>query len=114
MPPVRDASTKPSAATDLPAPVACSNQNRRAAFGSSAAASPSPGASSSSSDGASSCQSSGSSSSEISSSPSSSTSPDGSSSTAAGAEPLRAPSPLPPAPCASASSAISVPDSAST
>jgi len=35
MPPVRDASTKPSAATVLPAPVACSNQKRFAAFGSS-------------------------------------------------------------------------------
>ena len=35
MPPVRDASTKPSAATVLPAPVACSNQKRLAAFGSS-------------------------------------------------------------------------------
>ena len=39
MPPVRDASTKPSAATVLPAPVACSNQKRRAAPGSSATAS---------------------------------------------------------------------------
>src|SRR3954454_3222688 len=37
MPPVRDASTKPSAATVLPAPVACSNQNRLAALGSSGA-----------------------------------------------------------------------------
>ena len=37
MPPVRDASTKPSAATVLPAPVACSNQKRLAALGSSAA-----------------------------------------------------------------------------
>ena len=36
MPPVREASTKPSAATVLPAPVACSNQKRRAAPGSSA------------------------------------------------------------------------------
>ena len=35
MPPVRDASTKPSAATVLPAPVACSNQKRLAALGSS-------------------------------------------------------------------------------
>ena len=35
MPPVREASTKPSAATVLPAPVACSNQKRRAAPGSS-------------------------------------------------------------------------------
>ena len=34
-PPVREASTKPSAATVLPAPVACSNQKRRAASGSS-------------------------------------------------------------------------------
>ena len=37
MPPVREASTKPSAATVLPAPVACSNQKRLAALGSSAA-----------------------------------------------------------------------------
>ena len=35
MPPVREASTKPRAATVLPAPVACSNQKRRAALGSS-------------------------------------------------------------------------------
>ena len=35
MPPVREASTKPIAATVLPAPVACSNQKRRAASGSS-------------------------------------------------------------------------------
>ena len=35
MPPVREASTKPSAATVLPAPVACSNQKRRLASGSS-------------------------------------------------------------------------------
>ena len=35
MPPVREPSTKPSAATVLPAPVACSNQKRRAAPGSS-------------------------------------------------------------------------------
>ena len=37
MPPVREASTKPSAATVLPAPVACSNQKRLAALGSSTA-----------------------------------------------------------------------------
>ena len=37
MPPVRDASTKPRAATVLPAPVACSNQKRRAAPGPRAA-----------------------------------------------------------------------------
>ena len=36
-PPVRDASTKPTAATVLPAPVACSNQKRLPAFGSSGA-----------------------------------------------------------------------------
>ncbi len=36
-PPVRVASMKPTAATVLPAPVACSNQKRRAAPGSSAA-----------------------------------------------------------------------------
>ena len=35
MPPVRDASTKPIAATVLPAPVACSNQKRLCALGSS-------------------------------------------------------------------------------
>ena len=38
MPPVREASTKPSAATVLPAPVACSNQKRLPALGSSGAA----------------------------------------------------------------------------
>ena len=37
MPPVREASTKPTAATVLPAPVACSNQKRRLAPGSSGA-----------------------------------------------------------------------------
>ena len=37
MPPVRDPSTKPSAATVLPEPVACSNQKRRAAPGPRAA-----------------------------------------------------------------------------
>ena len=39
MPPVREASTKPTAATVLPAPVACSNQKRRSAPGSSGASS---------------------------------------------------------------------------
>ena len=39
MPPVREASTKPTAATVLPAPVACSNQKRRLAPGSSGASS---------------------------------------------------------------------------
>ena len=58
MPPVREASTKPSAATVLPAPVACSNQKRLAALGSSTA-SPACGSSSS---GSGSDQSSGSSS----------------------------------------------------
>ncbi len=54
-PPVREASMKPTAATVLPAPVACSNQKRRSAPGSSGASSiassssarqppPSPGA----------------------------------------------------------------------
>ena len=38
-PPVREASTKPTAATVLPAPVACSNQKRRLAPGSSGASS---------------------------------------------------------------------------
>src|SRR3954465_9836347 len=38
-PPVRVASTKPTAATVLPAPVACSNQKRRSAPGSSGASS---------------------------------------------------------------------------
>ena len=37
MPPVREASTKPIAATVLPAPVACSNQKRLCALGSSGA-----------------------------------------------------------------------------
>ena len=37
MPPVREASTNPSAATVLPAPVACSNQKRLSALGSSGA-----------------------------------------------------------------------------
>ena len=54
MPPVREASMKPTAATVLPAPVACSNQKRRLAPGSSGASAttsgprsrprPSPGA----------------------------------------------------------------------
>ena len=38
-PPVREASMKPTAATVLPAPVACSNQKRRSAPGSSGASS---------------------------------------------------------------------------
>ena len=67
MPPVREASTKPTAATVLPAPVACSNQKRRLAPGSS-------GASSTCSSSSASCssQSCGSSSSSASSSSSSS------------------------------------------
>ena len=64
---MRDASTKPSAATVLPAPVACSNQKRLAALGSSGCSSSWPSSSSSSS-----CQSWGSSSSGSSSSGSSS------------------------------------------
>ena len=82
MPPVRDASTKPTAATVLPAPVACSNQKRRLAPGSSGA---SPTTSSSSASGSS--QSWGSSSGASSSS--------ASSSSASAAEPLAA-SPLAP------------------
>ena len=74
MPPVREASTKPSAATVLPAPVACSNQKRRAAPGSSTAASAAASSSASSAGSQSSGSSSGS------SSPSISTSPVGSSS----------------------------------
>src|SRR4029077_19142074 len=73
MPPVCEASTKPSAATVLPAPVACSNQKRLAAFGSSGC-SPSDSSSSPSS-----TQSRGSSSAYTSSSGSSSGSPSGSS-----------------------------------
>ena len=67
MPPVREASMKPTAATVLPEPVACSNQKRRLAPGSS-------GASSTTSSSASSSQSSASSSSVASSSTSSSSS----------------------------------------
>src|SRR3954467_7660247 len=107
MPPVRDPSTKPSAATVLPAPVACSNQNRLAAPGSSTAAS--TAASSSASSAAS--QSSGSSSVAISSAPSISTSPSETSSTSVAPLPFL---PLREDACSSDSSAISVPDSAST
>ena len=97
----------PSAATVLPAPVACSNQKRRLAPGSSSTESDAASSSASSAGS----QSSGSSS--ASSSPSSSTSPDGSSSE--GTWPL--PLPLPPlvrGTSSSAVSAISVPESAST
>src|SRR4029079_12545850 len=66
MPPVRDASTKPTAATVLPAPVACSNQKRLPAFGSSGASATS---SSSAARSSQSVGSSGSSSSSSSSSP---------------------------------------------
>src|SRR3954464_471725 len=110
-PPVREASTKPSAATDLPTPVACSNQKRLWALGSSGC---SASCSASSSSGGSS-QSTGSSSSGTSSS--SSSSPGGAlgagGPAAAAGAPL--PRPLPFAPrWASASSAVSVPESAST
>ena len=112
MPPVREPSTKPSAATVLPAPVACSNQKRLAALGPRAprAAAPSSPrrrrASSSQS-----CGSSGSSSSSRSSSPGMPTEASGA---AAGSAPragcrwtrCRCPD--------SASSAVSVPESAST
>jgi hypothetical protein len=82
MPPVREASTKPSAATVLPAPVACSNQKRRPSPGSSGCAS----AAASSSASSTGSQSSGSSS--TGSSPSSSTSSEGSSSAGAAGRPL--------------------------
>ena len=71
MPPVREASTKPIAATVLPDPVACSNQKRRLAPGSSGASS----MTSSSSAADSSLQSSGSSSGSSTSSGSSSSAP---------------------------------------
>src|SRR3954462_4738470 len=103
MPPVREASTKPTAATVLPAPVACSNQKRLPAFGSSGASATSSASASSgvsSQSGASS--SSSSSSSAALESPASST---GSAAGAAGASPFFR---------RSASSAVSVPESAST
>jgi hypothetical protein len=65
---VRDASTKPIAATVLPAPVACSNQKRRAAPASSTAASLAASSSASSAGSQSSGSSSGSSSPSISTS----------------------------------------------
>ena len=103
MPPVRDASTKPSAATVLPAPVACSNQKRRAAPASSSWASAAASSSASSAGSQSSGSSSGS------SSPSISTSPECSSSEA------DLPLPFPGRPISSSdSSAISVPERAST
>ena len=109
MPPVREPSTKPSAATVLPAPVACSNQKRLAALGSSGAS----GSCSSplSSGGASSSQSCGSSGSS-SSSPSSPGMPAEASDAASCA--LMAPFPFPLPFPDSASSAVSVPESAST
>ena len=101
-PPVRDASTKPSAATVLPAPVACSNQKRLPALGSSSAS-----AGSSPVDSSQSIGSSGSSSSSSSSSPGM---PAGASTGSATAV-----APLPfPLRWASASRAVRVPDSAST
>ena len=108
MPPVRDASTKPSAATVLPAPVACSNQKRLAALGSSTSSETSSSGSDQST-GSSSPSSSSRSSSGRSSSPGR---PAGASSSGSSGRS----SPLRPLPlrCASASSAVSVPDSAST
>ena len=85
-PPVLVASMKPTAATVLPAPVACSNQKRRAAPGSSGASSTT---SSSSSDGASS-QSWGSSSGASSSSSTSSSSSSSRSASALGSAPASA------------------------
>ncbi len=129
-PPVREASMKPTAATVLPAPVACSNQKRRSAPGSSGASSI---VSSSSSAGASS-QSCGSSSGASSSSsraaspsaasPSSPASPASPASFAAGAAEGSVSSAVSTAPlplassaiatCCSAISSVSVPESAST
>src|SRR3954466_564051 len=105
-PPVREASTKPSAATVLPAPVACSNQKRLAALGSSGASATSS-STSRAKRSSQSCGSSGSSSSSSSSSPGR---PGGARWTSPSSE-----EPLPlPLRSASASSAVSVPDSAST
>ncbi len=113
MPPVRDASTKPMAATVLPAPVACSNQNRLWALGSSGAS-----GSCSSSASFSASQSSGSSSSGTSSSTASSPGIAGEPSVSGAGAPLLPPftggaAPLEPR-CASARSAVNVPESAST
>ena len=58
MPPVREASMKPTAATVLPAPVACSNQKRRSAPGSSGRPRRASSASSSSAGSSQSCGSS--------------------------------------------------------
>src|SRR3954454_24549533 len=124
-PPVRDASTKPIAATVLPAPVACSNQKRLCAFGSSTpsatSSSTSSGGSSSyasasgSSSGTASRSSSSSSSRSTtasrSSSPSSETASSSSSTASTGAATGGGTSP---SRWASASSAVRVPDSAST
>ena len=105
MPPVRDASTKPSAATVLPAPVACSNQKRRPSPGSSRCAS----AAASSSASSAGSQSSGSSS--TCSSPSSSTSSERQLLGRAAGRPFE---PMPFPACSSEVSAASVPDRAST
>ena len=106
-PPVRDASTKPTAATVLPAPVACSNQKRLPAFGSSGASATS--SSSVDSRSSQSCGSSGSSSSSSSSSspgmPTGARTATAGSATGATASPVLS---------RSASSAVSVPESAST
>ena len=129
---MREASTKPIAATVLPAPVACSNQKRLPAFGSSTIASSmsvsiSSGATSGSSSGSTSATSSASSSSASSSSSanssssaassaassSSSASPSSSSSIAkTGAAPSSSPSAA--VAICEASSAVSVPERAST
>src|SRR3954447_23239914 len=106
MPPVREASTKPSAATVLPAPVACSNQKRLLAPGSS-------GLSATSASTPSSFQSSGSSGSSSSSSSSPGMPTAASSPVSGPTAPLPLPFPLP-LRTASALSAVSVPASAST
>ena len=118
VPPVREASMKPTAATVLPAPVACSNQKRRLAPGSSGASSTTsssvPSGSSQSRGSSSGSSSSASSASPFTGAPfiagSSSTSAEGSSPS------LRAPLPRPfePGFSISETSAARVPDSAST
>ena len=110
-PPVRVASMNPTAATVLPAPVACSNQKRRAAPGSSAA---SATASSSSSSAGSSSQSWGSSSGARSSGSSSSSAAPSPSSDDPSTSATIGPAPFSAAVCCSDISSVRVPDSAST
>ena len=117
MPPVREASMNPTAATVLPAPVACSNQKRRLAPGSSGASATT--SSSSVSGSSQSWGSSSSGSSTSSSGASSATAPLPFESSAGGSPFVRAPlAPLVRPACAEPSSSVtiaaSVPESAST